>query len=299
MGINQLKNIDLGKAIKFSIIASFFILGLILFSFSSPSSQPVSEIQQYNETLPSTISETTATQKQIEQTKNSIFSSQNEQQTANILFQQQQQQEEILYPIIKVIDGDTLSVNINSQIQTVRLIGLDTPETVHPSKPVECFGKEASAKAREILTNQRVKLEKDLTQGDYDKYGRLLAYVFLEDGINFNKFMIEEGYGYEYTYNFPYKYQSEFKFAEQKARELKKGLWADGVCDTQEILNESGTTQLPLLFTNYECSYNAYNCSDFFTHAEAQAVYELCGGVSNDVHRLDRDKDGLACESLP
>lgn len=47
------------------------------------------------------------------------------------------------------------------------------------------------------------------------------------------------------------------------------------------------------------CSYNAYNCSDFSTHAEAQAVYEYCGGVTSDVHRLDRDKDGLACESLP
>lgn len=47
------------------------------------------------------------------------------------------------------------------------------------------------------------------------------------------------------------------------------------------------------------CSYNAYNCSDFTTHAEAQGVFEHCGGINNDIHRLDRDKDGIACESLP
>lgn len=50
---------------------------------------------------------------------------------------------------------------------------------------------------------------------------------------------------------------------------------------------------------NYTCSYNAYNCSDFSTHAEAQRVYDACGGILSDVHNLDRDKDGFACESLP
>lgn len=119
------------------------------------------------------------------------------------------------YNVIKVVDGDTLSVNIDGKTQTLRLIGIDTPETVHPSKPVECFGIEASNKAKQILNGQSVRIEKDQTQGDYDKYNRLLAYVFLRDGTNFNQMMIEEGYAYEYTYNLPYKYQFEFKQAEK------------------------------------------------------------------------------------
>ena len=59
------------------------------------------------------------------------------------------------------------------------------------------------------------------------------------------------------------------------------------------------TTQQPQSTSGYSCSANIYNCTDFSTHAEAQSVYEMCGGVSNDIHRLDQDKDGDACESLP
>ncbi len=209
------------------------------------------------------------------------------------------------YPVVKVIDGDTLSVNIDGQIQTIRLIGINTPETVDPRKPVECFGLEASNKAKEILNYQSVKIEQDPTQGTYDKYNRLLAYVFLKDGTNFNKLMIEEGYGYEYTYSVPYKYQTEFKLAEERARTLKKGLWADSACQEAAPVAPvtQPTTQLYVtpqtMPSKNICSYNAYNCSDFATHAEAQATYEYCGGINNDVHGLDRDKDGLACESLP
>ena len=135
-----------------------------------------------------------------------------------------------LYPVERVVDGDTLAVEMNGKSVKVRLIGLDTPETVDPRKPVQCFGKEASAKAKELLTGKSIRLEKDASQGEYDKYGRLLAYVYLPDGTLFNKYMIAEGYGHEYTYNLPYKYQKEFKAAEVRARTEKKGLWADGAC---------------------------------------------------------------------
>jgi micrococcal nuclease len=137
----------------------------------------------------------------------------------------------MLYMVTHVVDGDTVDVDINGDTERIRLIGLNTPETVDPRRTVECFGKEASEKARGILSGQKVRIETDPTQGTRDKYGRLLAYVFLADGTLFNKMMIEEGYGHEYTYNLPYKYQEEFKAAETKARELKKGLWADGACD--------------------------------------------------------------------
>ncbi len=134
------------------------------------------------------------------------------------------------YAVVKVVDGDTLDILVNDETVRVRLIGLDTPEIVDPRKPVQCFAREASAKAKEILTGQSVQLETDLSQDLHDKYGRLLAYIFLPDGTLFNKYMISEGYGHEYTYHLPYKYQAGFKAAEKTARENKKGLWADDTC---------------------------------------------------------------------
>ena len=136
-----------------------------------------------------------------------------------------------LYKVTRVVDGDTIKILINREEKTIRLIGLDTPETVHPNKPVECFGIEASNEAKRLLTDKRIDLEFDKSQGEQDKYGRVLAYVILEDGTNFNQYMIEQGYAYEYTYqNNPYKYQSEFKDAEIKAKEENRGLWGEGVC---------------------------------------------------------------------
>ncbi len=237
------------------------------------------------------------------------------------------------YSVVKVVDGDTLSVNINGETTTLRLIGINTPETVDPRKKVECFGKEASNKAREILSGKKVRIVTDASQGVLDKYGRSLAYVFTEDGTNFNEYMIKEGYAYEYTYSIPYQYQKEFKLAQTQAQEFKKGLWADGVCATKNITNETkpaavlpiknysnelstipsspmvspvqispalvAPTRPSINSSAYICSYNAYNCTDFSTHAEAQAVYEVCGGPNSDIHGFDRDKDGLACETLP
>ncbi len=134
------------------------------------------------------------------------------------------------YSVTKVVDGDTIDIDVGGDVIRVRLIGLNTPETVDPRRTVACFGKEASDKAKSILTGQKIKIETDPSQTLYDKYGRLLAYVFLEDGTLFNRTMIEEGYGYEYTYHVPYKYQDKFKTAQTKAQTEKKGLWADGVC---------------------------------------------------------------------
>lgn len=136
-----------------------------------------------------------------------------------------------LHAIVRVIDGDTVVVQINGIAEKVRLIGLDTPEIVDPRKPAECFGKEASDEAKRILNGKHVLLETDPSQDARDKYGRRLAYVFLPDGANFNEMMIKSGYGYEYTYNLPYKYRTEFKRAEKNARENKRGLWAEKVCE--------------------------------------------------------------------
>ncbi|MDD2758147.1 MAG: thermonuclease family protein [Patescibacteria group bacterium] len=136
-----------------------------------------------------------------------------------------------LYSISSVVDGDTVKVNIDGTIVTLRLIGLDTPETVDPRKTVQCFGKEASDKAKELLTGKKVRLEADASQGELDKYGRRLAYIYREDGLFYNKYMIEQGYAHEYTYNTPYKYQAEFKAAQKSAQDNLRGLWSPDTCN--------------------------------------------------------------------
>jgi Staphylococcal nuclease homologue/Excalibur calcium-binding domain len=131
-------------------------------------------------------------------------------------------------------------------------------------------------------------LEKDVS--DKDMYGRLLRYVFIDD-IFINKIMVQEGYAKAYPYEPDTKYKVEFTDLESQAKDNQLGIW--GATEVTEP--ESYTT----LNSQYVCNRNAYNCGDFNTHAEAQAVYEACGGVGNDVHKLDRDRDGIACESLP
>lgn len=136
-----------------------------------------------------------------------------------------------LYDVLKVVDGDTVHIEIAGKKETVRLIGINTPETVDPRRPVECFGKEASNKAKELLEGKKVRIETEASQGERDKYGRLLGYVFREDGLFVNNYLVTEGYAYEYTYNLPYKYQSEFKAAQHVAEKSGKGLWAPSVCE--------------------------------------------------------------------
>jgi micrococcal nuclease len=132
--------------------------------------------------------------------------------------------------VARVIDGDTVDVTLDGQTIRVRLIGIDTPETVDPRKPIECFGREASTRAHELLDGQAVFLEDDPSQGDVDRYGRALRYIWLADGRLFNLEMIAQGYAFEYTYNLPYRYQAQFKQAEHDARE-QRGLWAPGACN--------------------------------------------------------------------
>lgn len=104
----------------------------------------------------------------------------------------------------------------------MRLIGVDTPETAHPEKPVEFFGLEASEFTRRMVEGKEVCLEFDWRIKD--KYGRLLAYVYLEDGTFINSEIIKQGYGYAYT-RYPFKYMDEFRNYEKEARKNGIGLW--------------------------------------------------------------------------
>jgi len=123
--------------------------------------------------------------------------------------------------VTRVIDGDTIEIEGGAR---VRYIGIDTPETVHPEKPVEYFGKEATQKNRELVQGKRVYLEKDIQ--DKDKYGRLLRYVWVGDTM-VNAELIGLGYAYSYTYPPNVKYQKLFLQLEKEAREQGRGLWAN------------------------------------------------------------------------
>lgn len=134
------------------------------------------------------------------------------------------------YKVTHVVDGDTIDINYNNTIQRVRLLGINSPESVDPRRAVECFGEEASDYAKSLMKNQEVRLEFDDSQARFDQYDRLLAYVYLLDGQMVNRKMIADGYAYEYTYNSAYKYQKDFKDLQSIAKNLKRGLWADSTC---------------------------------------------------------------------
>jgi micrococcal nuclease len=132
--------------------------------------------------------------------------------------------------VTKVIDGDTVEVFFNEKINKVRLIGLNTPESVDMNRRVECYGFEASDKLKELAHGKIVDLVPDETQDDKDKFGRYLRYLYL-NGENINKKMISEGFGFEYTYKKPYIYQKDFKEAESLAKKNNLGLWNKNNCE--------------------------------------------------------------------
>ncbi|MDP3988153.1 MAG: thermonuclease family protein [Candidatus Levybacteria bacterium] len=205
--------------------------------------------------------------------------------------------------VVKVIDGDTNNVQLACKKETVRLIGIDSPETVNPRKPVQCFGKQASDKAKEVLSGKTITLESDPTQGERDKYKRLLRYVFLQDGTNFNQLMIAEGFAHEYTYRTSYKYQKEFKGTQKKAQESKKGLWADNACvnsststliqtPTKPLQVQSKPTETLVDNKQFSCDC-AKACTQISSCEEAYFQLNNCGCTKRDA-----DGDGIPCESL-
>ena len=124
----------------------------------------------------------------------------------------------------RAVDGDTIVLDGGER---VRLIGVDIPETKHPTKPVQYFGKEALAFTKRMVEGKWVRLEFDQANahlGYKDRYKRTLAYVFLEDGTLLNAEIIRQGYGHAYTH-FPFARMEEFRQYEREAREAERGLW--------------------------------------------------------------------------
>lgn len=134
--------------------------------------------------------------------------------------------------VVKVADGDTITVKFpDGKEQSVRLLGVDTPETVDPRKTVQCFGRESSEFTKTQLLGKEVVLEPDATQGDVDRYNRLLRYVYTTDGSFFNLQLLQEGYATEYTYQKPYSFQKLFIAAQAGAKADEKGLWNSATCN--------------------------------------------------------------------
>lgn len=135
-----------------------------------------------------------------------------------------------LYSIDHYIDGDTIAVDMNGKVETVRFIGIDTPETHKPDTPVQCYGPAAAAHTQNTIkaAGDKVRLASDSLDTDRDRYGRLLRYVYLPNGVLLNELNIREGYAFYYPY-FPFSKKAEFKAAQDSARAAQKGLW--GACN--------------------------------------------------------------------
>lgn len=134
--------------------------------------------------------------------------------------------------VVRVVDGDTLIVaDARGEQRTVRLLGIDTPESVKPDAPVDCFGPEASARATELLPEgSEVRVELDPTQDAIDDFGRTLAYV-TPDGANasINERLVAEGYARVYiSRGTPFAREPAFTAREREARDANRGLW--GAC---------------------------------------------------------------------
>lgn len=226
----------------------------------------------------------------------------------------------------RVIDGDTVDVVTPSgKVERVRIIGLDTPEVVDPRKAVQCFGREASARAKELLpVGSAVTLQGDPTQDTRDRYGRMLAHVIIgaEDGAspNFAVRMIGEGFAHHYVYRKPSTWAGELAAAQADAEANGRGLWAAETCGGQAYPKHDleddapppassaiavGEEEEPATGSGTVSAFDAsafigqgdkFNCAAFENQAQAQAVLRL---DPRDPNRLDPDRDGVACETLP
>lgn len=153
---------------------------------------------------------------------------------------QVQQNDPGLYAVTRFSDGDTITIDMNGQKETIRMIGVDTPETHDPDTPVQCYGPAASAYTKNLIGNNKVRLEADPTNQNRDRYNRLLRYVYLPDGRLVQAEIIKNGYGFAYTL-FPFTKSKEFAGLQDQAKTQTKGLW--GNCKPVEETNGRWQTE--------------------------------------------------------
>lgn len=131
------------------------------------------------------------------------------------------------HDVVSVLDGDTIKVMFNGRRETVRLIGIDAPESKKPGVAVQCFSQKSASKMQSMVQSRTVRLVADPTQADRDRFGRLLRHVFQLDGRNVALELIGGGYGREFTYSRAYAGQSTYRAAEQTAKAAHAGLWGE------------------------------------------------------------------------
>ncbi len=168
-----------------------------------------------------------------------------------LIFSSAQSQENWRTCVI-VIDGDTIVLDGN---EIVRLIGIDTPETKDPRKPVQYYGRDAYEFTKRLVEGKKVRLAYDLNKED--KYGRTLAYVYLEDGTFLNAEVVKQGYGFAYRY-FLFKYFDEFKQYEREARENAIGLWSDRGGEKSRVTYENDSDIVYI--TRFGTKYHKEGC---------------------------------------
>lgn len=199
----------------------------------------------------------------------------------------------------RVIDGDTIRVRARGFQDTVRLIGIDTPETHHPRKGVECFGPEASAGTGRMLpVGRAVTLRADPGQDTRDRYGRLLAYVYLGSRAgadSVNRALVAEGFARVYVYGGRrFLYAGSFEAAERAARAAGRGLWGPPCRGGRELRGAATTTAARgHCDPAYEGACIPPPPPDLDCRDIPERAFRSVGG---DPHHLDRDGNGIACE---
>lgn len=142
-----------------------------------------------------------------------------------------------LYDVTHFDDGDTIVVDMAGRGETVRFIGVDTPETHRPNTPVQCYGPNAAAFTKQLIGSQKVRLQADPLDTNRDRYGRLLRYVYLPSGTLVEDELIRQGYGFAYT-QFPFQKKQQFVDEQTKAKDANLGLW--GAC---QVHSDNGRQQ--------------------------------------------------------
>jgi micrococcal nuclease len=216
--------------------------------------------------------------------------------------------------VVRVVDGDTLDLALEGRTERVRLIGVNTPESVDPRRPVECLGREASVRAKELLpAGADVQVEPDPTQDTRDRFGRLLLYVYLPSGQSLGLELIGQGFANEYTYDRPYRDQALHRAAQREAQAAERGLWAPGACETEPTparQSKPGPTAAPAKPAapalpvakapapgNCDASYPDVCIAPPPPDLDCpQVPFRRFRVVGADPHRFDADRDGVGCE---
>ena len=199
------------------------------------------------------------------------------------------------FAVLDVVDGDTVRVDYRGGV-SVRVIGIDTPETVSPSVPDECGGQAASAAAQQLLAGRSVSMRFDPTQDRSDRYGRPLVYLDIPGVGDFGRAMIRRGLAAEYTYDAAYQRQAGYRDAEGAARSARRGLW--GTCGGPDVPLRRPRPAPLVGGSGGGCAPGYSPCvPPFPPDRNCDDVDGPVTVTGSDPHGLDSDDDGVACES--